>query len=101
MQILDKDCRGHRPVDGERRGDRVVTQGGNEGEGLPVAARHAVDNALASLAAPTQPSHAGRGAGLVDEHQPPRVEPSLFFLPSEPRRGYVRPLLLAGVYNFF
>jgi len=100
-QIRDKDRRGHRLVDRERCGDRVVTQGGDERHGLPMAARHAADDALTSLAAAAQAGHGGRGAGLVNEHQPPRLEPGLFCLPRQPRRGHVRPLLFAGVHDFF
>jgi hypothetical protein len=66
---------------------------------MPV--READPQALPSGAASIQTCHLGRGAGLVDEHQPCGVK---IRLPVEPRfaRGPdVGPVALAGVGGFF
>src|SRR5882762_7100180 len=63
--------------------------------------RHPADNPAAAFGAPAQPRHVGGGAGLVDEHQPRRIEVGLRGDPGGSRCGDVRPLLLAGVHDFF
>jgi len=45
--------------------------------------------------------HVGRGPGLVDEHQPARIETFLLFAPGGAGGGDVRPLLLGGAQSFF
>lgn len=57
--------------------------------------------ALSSRATPIQAGHLGRGAGLVDEHQPFRVEIKLPVKPGLARGSDVGPVALAGVGGFF
>ena len=66
-----------------------------------MAPRHSTDDPAAAPGAPAQPRHRGGGAGFVDEHQPRRVEGGLILFPGGARFGYVRPLLLGGVHDFF
>jgi len=40
--------------------------------------------------------HVGLGPGLVDEDQPPGIDPALIFAPPGPPPGNVRSILLAG-----
>jgi len=76
-------------------------QTGNKRRDLPMAPRHPADDAAAAPRPAAQPGHIGRGRGLVDEHQPSRIETWLRRLPGKPRRGDIRPLLLAGMHDFF
>jgi hypothetical protein len=57
--------------------------------------------ALPSRAAPVQASHLGGRAGLVDEHQPFRVEIQLTVKPGLACGSDVGPVALAGVGGFF
>ena len=58
-----------------------MAQGGDERRGLPVAERDMRNEALALLAAAIARRHVGRGPGLVDEHQPARIEALLRVAP--------------------
>ena len=100
-QIFEEDRSGHRAIDDEGRGDAVLAQPGEKGENLPVSPRHSADQASAAFGAPAQPRHVGGGAGFIEEDQPGRVEIGLRGNPGGARRGDVRPLLLAGVHDFF
>jgi hypothetical protein len=66
-----------------------------------VAVRNGGDAALATQCTAIKARHLGRGAGLVDEHQPGRVELRLRVAPGCPCGRDVGPLLLAGVRRFF
>jgi hypothetical protein len=57
--------------------------------------------AHAALGPSTQTRHFRRCAGLIDEHQPFRVEIRLGLEPCASPRENVGPLLLAGVRCFF
>jgi len=100
-QVFDEDRSGHGAIDDKGRGDAVLAQAGNEGQGLPMSPRHAADKSVAAFGAPAQPRHVGGGAGFIDEDQPRRVEIGLRGDPGGARRGHVRTLLLAGVHGFF
>lgn len=72
---------GHRPGTRPRPWDRTEPSGGHarqpqgphEGGGLTGAVGHAAPQPLASQGAAMAAGHLGRGAGLVDEHQPFRI----------------------------
>ena len=63
--------------------------------------RHTADKPVAAFHAPAQPRHIGGGAGFIDEDQPCRIEIGLRGDPGGACLGNVRPLLLAGVHDFF
>jgi hypothetical protein len=48
-----------------------------------------------------QRCHVGLRPGLVDEHQPARIDPVLMGLPALPAARYLRTVLLAGADGFF
>jgi hypothetical protein len=100
-QIFEEDRSGHGAIDDKRRGDAVLPQPGDKGEDLPVPPRHPADQASAASGAAAQPRHVGRRPGFIDEDQPRRIKLGLRGNPRGPRRGDVRPLLLAGVHDFF
>ena len=100
-QIFTEDRPGHGAIDDKGRGDRIVAQAGQEGHRLPMAPWHPADHPMAPFGAPAQPRHVGGGAGFIEEDQPRRIEVRLLRLPGGARFGDVRPLLLAGVHDFF
>ena len=57
--------------------------------------------ALATSTAPAQTGHLGREAGLINEHQPGRVEIELILKPRLTRGADVGPVLLGRVRGFF
>ena len=57
--------------------------------------------ALAPGAASAQTGHLGREAGLIDEHQPGRVEIELPLKPRLTRGADIDPVLLGRVSGFF
>ena len=56
---------------------------------------------LAPRAAAVGSHHIGLRPGLIDEHEPPGVEPSLIALPARPAAGNVMPFLFGRQYAFF
>ena len=65
------------------------------------ARRFAGLHALAPAGASAQPGQVDFRPRFVEEDQPGRVEAGLLRLPGGARGGDVRPLLLAGVHDFF
>ena len=57
-----------RPDDNARRGDAVVAQRRQKGQGAPAALRHLGDQASAATAAPMSAGHVGLGPGFVDKY---------------------------------
>ena len=66
-----------------------------------MAMRNAGPKPLASRSPATRARHLGRGAGLVDEDEPGRVEIKLALEPGFPPGEHVLPILLGGVSRFF
>jgi hypothetical protein len=91
---------GHRPIPHHRSGEPAQAQACHKGDGLPMSMWNANPQALPSHATPIQACHLGRGAGLVDEHQPFWVEIQLPVKPGLPRGPDVGPVALAGVSGF-
>lgn len=90
-----------RSVEQARRGDTVVTQGGQEGGSLPMAVRDLGNKPLAARRPAMGAGHVGLGPGLVDEHQPGRIDTVLVFAPLGAAALYVRAVLLGGVERLF
>ena len=57
--------------------------------------------ALSLACAPSQPRHLGRGAGLINEDEPFRIEIKLTFKPTPAGGFHIRALLFAGVRRLF
>ena len=83
------------------RGNAVVSEGGEEGHRRPAAVRRLGGERLSPAGPTVAPGHVGLGPGLIDEHQPARIDAVLVLLPPRPPTGDVRPILLAGEQAFF
>ena len=81
--------------------DAVVAQRRQEGHGLPVAVRRLGPEPLAARRPAPERRHVGLGPGLVDEHQPGRVDPALVFRPLRPPARDVRAVLLGRDQRLF
>ena len=81
--------------------DPVEAQGGQEGRGLPMAVRDFADEPGAALCPSPQRCHIGLGPGLVDEHQPLRLNPALILCPLRPLASHVGTIAFAGDEAFF
>ncbi len=90
-----------RPVDHPGRVDAVVTQGGDEGLGLPVAEGGVGLQPTTARTPSSEWGHVGLDPGLVQKHQPGRVDPALIRLPARAFTRHVRPRLLLGQQGFF
>src|SRR5580693_900581 len=90
-----------RSVDCTRRGHAILAQSGHEGDRLPMTLWRKVHQSLAAGATAVQPHHLGIGRGLIDEHQPGRIEQALFAHPTSACPRYVRALLLCRAQTFF
>src|SRR5260370_18766366 len=88
-------------VDEEGRGEGVVAQTGPEGHRLPMPPPPPADDPASAFGAPAQSRNVGGGAGFIEKDQPRRIESGLRRLPGGARFGDIRPLLLAGVHDFF
>ena len=86
----------HRTVQCTGCADLTEPQGGDEGRGLPMAPRHAGNQALAARAASVTPRHVGRSARFVDEDQAFWVQFGLAGMPLRAGRGDIRPILFGG-----
>jgi hypothetical protein len=81
--------------------DPVMPQGGKEGHRLPVAVGGFGLEPLSAQTPSAQRRHIGLGPGLIDEDEPPRIDPPLIGLPARPLAGDVRPVLLTWQNGFF
>jgi len=94
-------CAVDRTVEDAGSGDAVMSKGCQEGQRLPVTMRHFGRQRRAAPVPAMGSGHVGLGPGLVDEDQPPRIDPALVFVPPGPLPGNVRAILLAGEHGFF
>lgn len=90
-----------RPVEHARRDDAVVPEPGDEGQRLPMAVRHLVEQGLALGAPAMRARHVGLSPGLVDEDHAPRVYPLLEPEPALAAAGDIGPVLLLGEERLF
>ena len=91
-----------RTVEPAGRVDAIVPQRRDEGRGLPMAMRRRlVDEALSALRPAVEARHVGLGPGLVDEHEPGRIDPPLRFAPSLAVARDVRAGLLTRDQRLF
>ncbi len=90
-----------RPVDDPGRDDPVMAKRGHEGHRIPVPEGRATDQPLAPRRPSPKRSHVGLRPGLIDEHQPFRVDAALTRLPARTLAGNVRSFLLTGERGFF
>ena len=86
LDIREEPGLGHGPVEHQGGSHAGQPERSREGRGLPVAVRHAGSEALTARGATAKPGHLGAGAGLVDEHQPLRIEVELALEPGLPPR---------------
>ena len=91
----------HRSVENHGRGHAAEAKGAGEGRRFPMTMRHGGAATLSFQCATSQPSHLGRGTGLIDKDQALRVEVRLSCEPSPAQGCDVAPLLLGGVRCFF
>ena len=89
------------PFEKPRRHDAVVAQGGHEGHGLPPAIRHLGIEALANRRPSPERRHIGFGPGLVDEHQPGRIDTVLIGRPLQASARHIGPIAFAGDQRLF
>lgn len=90
-----------RAVDEPWRLDPVMTQGRQEGHGLPAAMRHLGRQALAARRPSPERRHISLGPGLVEEHQAGSVDPALIRLPLQAPPRDVGTITLAGDQRLF
>ena len=83
-------------IEHTRCGDLVDPKRRDECGRLPMAPRHAGEQALAAWASAISTRHVGRRAGLVDEDQALRVQLALACAPFFACRGDIRPILLGS-----
>jgi len=81
------------PVEDAGRLDPIMPKGADEGERFPVAVRRFGDKPLSAVAPPAQGRHVGLDPGLVNEHEPPGIEPLLVLFPTRPAACDVRAIL--------
>ena len=90
-----------RPVEDARCVDAAEPEGGDEGKGAPATMRDLADQPLAARPPAPERRHVGLGPGLIDKHQPVRVDAGLPGSPLRPTSGNVGPILLTGERGFF
>jgi len=91
----------HRAVEDHRRSHAFEPERANESRGLPVPVRDGGAAAFAARRPAVATGHLGRSPGLVDEHQPLRLQIGLGLEPRPAPAQDVSALLLAGVRGFF
>ena len=90
-----------RPLDEPWRHHAIVSQSGDEGEGLPAALRDFGQQTLAARCPAAQRGHIGLGPGLIDEDQAGRIDPLLIGPPLDPPAGDVLTIPLLGDQRLF
>ena len=88
-------------VDELRRFDPVVAQRSQEGRSAPAAVRNFGRETAAARRPSAQRRHVGPGPGLVDEHQPKRINAVLISDPLRPPARDVGTIAFASHHAFF
>lgn len=91
----------HQSPGSNRGGEAVAAQRAEEGQGPPPPLWRIAAQAPAALAPAPQRRHVGLDPGLVDEHQPARVEPGLEGSPAMAPAGDIGAGLLKREQRFF
>ena len=96
FDIGSEDVAIHRAIEYSRRVDPVMSQGGNEGRGIPVAEGGSAWQVV-TLWCPAPDRHYVRlHPGFVNEHETARVDPMLVALPALPATFHVRAIALVA-----
>lgn len=90
-----------RAVQNKERVDPIVTQGGEERHGTPVAMWCATDQAPAVRCPTPQGRHVGLGPGFVDEDKPARADPAPMPFPAGAAAAHIGAVLLLGELGLF
>lgn len=90
-----------RTVEDAWRVDPVGAQGGDEGECPPMPMRGAAGQTLTTRPPAPERGHVGLHPGLIDEDEPPGIDPPLMPPPTRPACRDLRALCLAGQQGFF
>lgn len=90
-----------RPVDDPRRIDTVAAQGGDEGQGFPVAVWDRRSEPPATRRPAPERRHIRLDPGFIEKDQPTGFDPMLMGLPSQPLAGNVHSRLLSRQNCFF
>lgn len=88
-------------IQNERRHDPVVTQTGQERQGLPMAVGNLGQARLAAWTLAMGPGHIGLYPRLVEEDQAMGINLALMCLPAFSEPGQLRSSLLLGQQRFF
>ena len=86
LGISEERLAGHRPSSHHRRGQAIVPERGEEGDGLPVAERRLGQQARVTRRATVEPGHLGASAGLVDKDKLVGVD-EVLRRPADPAPG--------------
>jgi hypothetical protein len=79
----------------------IVTESGQESQGLPATLRHLGPEPQAARPPPSERRHVGLGPGFIDEDQAGGLDPGLMGFPLRPPSRDVGTILLAGEHSFF
>ena len=90
-----------RAIEDTRRGQAVVAERRHEGQRVPVPLGPGRAQPLAPGAAAMTAGHVRLGPGLIEEHEPARIQLALRALPLPAALRDVRPILLGGRQAFF
>ena len=86
----------HRTIKDTRRGDLIVTQGGDECRRHPMAVRRRRDEALPTRRPSIEPQHIGLCSRFINEDKIFRIQSGLACKPFIARLGDIRAILLGG-----
>ena len=89
------------PVEHEGGHDAVMTQPGQERQGLPVTVRDMGRQARAAQAPATGPRHVGLDPCFIQKYQTLGIKSMLVLLPALPEPRHLRAQLFAGHHGFF
>ena len=90
-----------RPVEQPWRIDAVVTQGSQEGHGIPMPTRRLARQTCAARCPSPQRCHIGFGPSFIDKNKAGRIKRGLEFQPLPAPAGNVGTILLAGDQRLF
>ena len=101
LDVGSKHLSGHGALEHHWGGQFVVTQGGHEGDCLPVSKRDAANQSDAPRGPPPEPYHIGADRSFINEHQSSGVKHALLPDPASARAGHVCSLSFRRLQAFF